>query len=384
MDLSIAIRKHHDPAIEDQVCVICPRRKGKPTEPGGNGTSPVALSLEFLRPYFKKPLTQVSEELGLSATAIKKACRRFGVPKWPYRTLTSKTSRNRSSWGVAYTAPYQRIADPSQQQTSGSSENSAQGPSFSQRQDAARQTEDGTKLEEDAKMMKEVAALEKAQEAGAKKSAEAKQLAHAHACSEALQDQELSAARNLSLLSATIRSHQAAPAPGTVAFGELQVQAIRAWQNQQMAIQEAGLQHFALNFDGSLQPVDWPMKFTLPEATIKKPISLSAATAIAKGKLPKLQTNKEDLLARKDFTVQPALPPLPSLHTNFLLPQSNLLSFGFPAGAHLMCPVSLSLSLTNGAQLPLGFHATFPGVLPWQMFIPPTATPELVSSKLRG
>lgn len=29
---------------------------------------------------------------------IKKACRKFGIPKWPFRTLTSKASRNRSSF----------------------------------------------------------------------------------------------------------------------------------------------------------------------------------------------------------------------------------------------------------------------------------------------
>eukprot|EP00287_Rhodomonas_sp_CCMP768_P008111 CAMPEP_0196748276 /NCGR_PEP_ID=MMETSP1091-20130531/72962_1 /TAXON_ID=302021 /ORGANISM="Rhodomonas sp., Strain CCMP768" /LENGTH=212 /DNA_ID=CAMNT_0042095563 /DNA_START=22 /DNA_END=660 /DNA_ORIENTATION=+ len=100
VDLSIAVKRHHDPTVERQVCVICPRRKGKAQEgkapERGSGATPVTLSLEFLRPLFKKPLTVVSKELGLSATAIKKACRRFGVPKWPFRTLTAKTSRNRT------------------------------------------------------------------------------------------------------------------------------------------------------------------------------------------------------------------------------------------------------------------------------------------------
>eukprot|EP00287_Rhodomonas_sp_CCMP768_P003933 CAMPEP_0196719414 /NCGR_PEP_ID=MMETSP1091-20130531/2390_1 /TAXON_ID=302021 /ORGANISM="Rhodomonas sp., Strain CCMP768" /LENGTH=240 /DNA_ID=CAMNT_0042060351 /DNA_START=28 /DNA_END=750 /DNA_ORIENTATION=- len=87
---------------EARVCVVCPRRKIKPGEESmahsvNAKANAVALSLEFLQPYFKKPLTQVSEELGLSATAIKKACRKFGVSKWPYRTLTAKTSRNRAA-----------------------------------------------------------------------------------------------------------------------------------------------------------------------------------------------------------------------------------------------------------------------------------------------
>lgn len=83
------------------MCIVCPRKKvtkaGENDSAVNNRANAVALSLEFLQPYFRKPLTQVSEELGLSATAIKKACRKFGVPKWPYRSLTSKTSRNRAA-----------------------------------------------------------------------------------------------------------------------------------------------------------------------------------------------------------------------------------------------------------------------------------------------
>lgn len=116
VDLSIAVRRHHDPTVERQVCVICPRRKGKPQEgkapERGTGATPVTLSLEFLRPLFKKPLTVVSKELGLSATAIKKACRRFGVPKWPFRTLTAKTSRNRTYIENGTTPHVPRVFNP--------------------------------------------------------------------------------------------------------------------------------------------------------------------------------------------------------------------------------------------------------------------------------
>lgn len=82
-----------------KVHVIFPRRKQHSSGLG----APVELTLDFLKPYFTKPLTQVCEELGISATAIKKACRRFGVSKWPFRTLTAKTSRNRDkvmAWEV--------------------------------------------------------------------------------------------------------------------------------------------------------------------------------------------------------------------------------------------------------------------------------------------
>eukprot|EP00287_Rhodomonas_sp_CCMP768_P006948 CAMPEP_0196722448 /NCGR_PEP_ID=MMETSP1091-20130531/4810_1 /TAXON_ID=302021 /ORGANISM="Rhodomonas sp., Strain CCMP768" /LENGTH=275 /DNA_ID=CAMNT_0042064153 /DNA_START=15 /DNA_END=840 /DNA_ORIENTATION=- len=74
--------------------VVCPRRKL------GNGAfrasgAPVEVTLQMLRPYFEKPLVEAADELGLSATAIKKACRTFGIPKWPFRTLAAKSSRNR-------------------------------------------------------------------------------------------------------------------------------------------------------------------------------------------------------------------------------------------------------------------------------------------------
>jgi len=78
------------------VHVVCPRRKaGELYGERRTPSSPVELSLEFLNPLFTKPLNVVSNELGISATAIKKACRKFGIPKWPFRTLTAKNSRNR-------------------------------------------------------------------------------------------------------------------------------------------------------------------------------------------------------------------------------------------------------------------------------------------------
>eukprot|EP00961_Rhodomonas_salina_P146383 1970420-Rhodomonas_salina.1 len=58
---------------------------------------PVEITLQLLKPYFSTPLTECAEQLGLSATAIKKACRRLGIPKWPFRTLTAKSSRNRAA-----------------------------------------------------------------------------------------------------------------------------------------------------------------------------------------------------------------------------------------------------------------------------------------------
>jgi hypothetical protein len=79
-----------------QVYVVNPRRKaGQDRE--RTGANRVEISLALLRQYFDKPLTEVAEELGLSTTAIKKACRCFGINKWPFRALTSYSSRNREA-----------------------------------------------------------------------------------------------------------------------------------------------------------------------------------------------------------------------------------------------------------------------------------------------
>jgi hypothetical protein len=46
-------------------------------------------SLEELSVYFDKPIRDVSEELDVSVTFIKKVCRRLNVNRWPYRKIQS-------------------------------------------------------------------------------------------------------------------------------------------------------------------------------------------------------------------------------------------------------------------------------------------------------
>lgn len=89
--------------------VVNPRR-GKVSGASKTSTAPVQLTLETLKPYFRKPLNDACLELGLSASAIKKACRMFGIPKWPCRSLTARHSINREvmeavSEGRASTSP---------------------------------------------------------------------------------------------------------------------------------------------------------------------------------------------------------------------------------------------------------------------------------------
>eukprot|EP00961_Rhodomonas_salina_P273733 3698504-Rhodomonas_salina.1 len=80
------------------VFTVCPRKKPVGLTTLTSASGHVAITFQLLKPYFNKPLTEAAEELGLSATAIKKACRTFGIPKWPFRTLASKTSRNRTAF----------------------------------------------------------------------------------------------------------------------------------------------------------------------------------------------------------------------------------------------------------------------------------------------
>jgi len=56
---------------------VIPRRRGKEVK--------VVLTRELLESYYHESLDSVTERLGLSKTTIKAACRRLGLPKWPYQ-----------------------------------------------------------------------------------------------------------------------------------------------------------------------------------------------------------------------------------------------------------------------------------------------------------
>lgn len=63
-----------------QVFVV-PRRK---TGQQCADVMPVVLNLELLKQYTSMPLYSAAALLGLSTTALKKACRRLGVRRWPH------------------------------------------------------------------------------------------------------------------------------------------------------------------------------------------------------------------------------------------------------------------------------------------------------------
>jgi len=61
--------------------IIFPRRKAKAG--AGEKQGPVVITLEFLASFAHMPLGAAAKILGISATALKKACRKLGNNRWP-------------------------------------------------------------------------------------------------------------------------------------------------------------------------------------------------------------------------------------------------------------------------------------------------------------
>ena len=51
--------------------------------------APVNITLETLRNFADVPLSKAATHLGISPTAMKKACRKLGVTRWPYRSTSA-------------------------------------------------------------------------------------------------------------------------------------------------------------------------------------------------------------------------------------------------------------------------------------------------------
>ena len=64
-------------------CLYLPRLK-EGEDPNGLGRH-VRVSYEALKALFHLPLKEAAREIGLCPTTFKKACRRFGMDKWPSR-----------------------------------------------------------------------------------------------------------------------------------------------------------------------------------------------------------------------------------------------------------------------------------------------------------
>jgi hypothetical protein len=77
------------------VNTIFPRRKqGQHTR---TNSQPVVLNEATLSQLFTLPLHKAAMKLGISATAMKSACRKLGIKKWPYRSLNVTTTKSQRS-----------------------------------------------------------------------------------------------------------------------------------------------------------------------------------------------------------------------------------------------------------------------------------------------
>jgi len=79
---------------------IFPRRKAG--QHARTSVKPVVLTESALSPMFSLPLHEAAARLGISATALKSACRKLNIKKWPYRTVQS--AKNQRA-GVAHSGP---------------------------------------------------------------------------------------------------------------------------------------------------------------------------------------------------------------------------------------------------------------------------------------
>ena len=66
------------------VSTVMPRRKAG--QECAQAAAPVVISKDTLEQYKDTPLSKVAAKLGISTTAMKKACRKLGVTRWPYNS----------------------------------------------------------------------------------------------------------------------------------------------------------------------------------------------------------------------------------------------------------------------------------------------------------
>lgn len=73
------------------VNTIFPRRKQG--QHARMNSQPVVLNEATLSQLFTLPLHKAAVKLGISATAMKSACRKLGIKKWPYRALSGTSTK---------------------------------------------------------------------------------------------------------------------------------------------------------------------------------------------------------------------------------------------------------------------------------------------------
>jgi len=79
--------------VQGRLELVFPRRGRKAGEAERKVQDPVLITYQVMQRLFHLPLTEAARQLGLSPTAIKGACRRLGIKKWPFRMVTAKSHR---------------------------------------------------------------------------------------------------------------------------------------------------------------------------------------------------------------------------------------------------------------------------------------------------
>mmetsp|Transcript_27291 Transcript_27291/g.67309 ORF Transcript_27291/g.67309 Transcript_27291/m.67309 type:complete len:332 (+) Transcript_27291:242-1237(+) len=118
-------RRKAPPPIADNECMhlVLPRRKAGCLDTPER--DPVIVTPSVLEGLFCYPLAVASEKLGLSATTIKKLCRKVGIEKWPYkspyRSGRGSAPDDRESHGVHKSESHSRRSTPPQSRTASQS-----------------------------------------------------------------------------------------------------------------------------------------------------------------------------------------------------------------------------------------------------------------------
>jgi hypothetical protein len=92
-----------------QVSTVFPRRKTCDDKRDFSAPAPVDVTIEVLEQLCSLSLPKAASELGISATAMKKACRKLGITRWPYlparHKLVTSTIPARARLPVTSTTP---------------------------------------------------------------------------------------------------------------------------------------------------------------------------------------------------------------------------------------------------------------------------------------
>eukprot|EP00960_Hanusia_phi_P032768 750060-Hanusia_phi.AAC.2 len=90
------------PKVPERALEVCPRRKLTDME---KDIEPVLLTRKMLEGFYGMPLCDVATTLSISLSAIRKACRRLGIEKWPFKSRNPGPKRKSTKVGGCETNP---------------------------------------------------------------------------------------------------------------------------------------------------------------------------------------------------------------------------------------------------------------------------------------